>query len=472
MASPFLLLFAYVGPAAMIRSPQPPGVNVSVVKNIALDGDGDENVLSSLSLGDVNGDGKKDWILTNGTVMAKVYDHNGAKLWEVRNDAGRGNADPWHPWATGAWDLDGDGLEEVIHFWQLGGATTAPVHLVVRDGLTGAIRDSYDLDFLPLPTPSGSRHKNRGQLAVAYLQPNVPSILTIEHDNGGEASVFTFNNNTLVHQWTASIPGGGHYIWPYDLDGDGVYEHVFFGKYVYDNNGTRLWTLPGYGPDHVDSLAAADIDPLNPGYEVVTVGFSGSQFYDLDQRVKITDIPQTTITNPQQLQIGEFDPGTPGLEIMIRERSSEPLRRAGYFDLAGTVLAMLAKPPELHMPRGTMDLDGNRAADELITAEGQILGGLGNILVAADWYIGEQTLTPAEQALHKHWRWNPHPIPADVLDDSREEIVAHGRHALVVGKNTVPWSNPPPAYQSNRAYWMSRLNRFRGAVYFDFRSGY
>ena len=435
----------------------------AIYRVIALDGDGHENVRSKLIVADVTGDGRPDWILKNGFRLIKAYDHNGAKLFERRNPEGFTNGTPWHPFVDLAWDLDGDGRAEIIATWH----EPDGHYLQVLDGETGAILRERKLWHGVVP-----KANNQILMAIAFIDGgSSPAILVADglatgRQSQGYDEVRAFDRE-LNQLWIARTPHAGHYMFPYDLDQDGTTDVVFAGKHVLDPHGRLLWTMSGWGVDHVDSLAAGDIDPARPGYEVVAVGQSGTRLYGVEDGAMLWQIDTTAIRDPQHVAIGELDPDAAGLEIIVKQRASEPDRTTYLLDHRGRICHQVSFGPAAYL---NADLDGDRRVDEMIGARGVVTNLALTETSAAGWYEGAQGLSPAERELHSHDVWNPYPIVQDVVGDGREEMIVWGRHALVIG--TPARGTEAPSLRGNQAYEARGVNQAfnRAGIHFDFRA--
>ena len=430
---------------------------------IALDGDGHENVRSKLIVADVTGDDRPDWILKNGFRLIKAYDHDGGKLFERRNPDGFANGTPWHAFVDLAWDLDGDGRAEIIATWH----EPDGHYLQVLDGETGAVLRERKLWHGVAP-----KSNNQILMAIAFIDGGSSPVILIEDglatgsQSQGYDEVRAFDRE-LNEVWIAETPRGGHYVFPYDLDQDGITDVVFAGKHVLDPHGRLLWTMSGWDGDHVDSLAAGDIDPTRAGYEVVAVGRTGTRMYGVEDGAMLWQIDTTAIRDPQHVAIGELDPDAAGLEIIVKQRASEPDRITYLLDHRGQIRHHVNRGPRPYL---NADLDGDRRVDEMIAMEGIVTDLLLTQISDGAWYAGAQSLTSAERQLHPHEMWNPFPFVQDVLGDAREEMIVWGRHALVVG---TPTRGTSAAWlRDDRAYQLRGVNQAfnRSGLYFDFRA--
>ena len=443
-------------------APREDGV-FAIHRTIALDGDGHENVRSKLIVADVTGDGRPDWILKNGFRLIKAYDHDGAKLFEIRDPEGFVNGTPWHPFEDLAWDLDGDGKAEIIAAWHKPDGH----YLQILEGETGAVLRERKLWHSVAP-----QRNDQILMALAFPDTGPDPVILVEdglatgNQSQGYNEVRGFDGE-LNELWVASTPLGGHSVYPYDLDQDGVTDVIFAGKHVLDLHGRLLWTMSGWGRDHVDSLAAGDIDPERSGYEVVAVGRTGTGMYDVEDGALLWRVDTSTIPDPQHVAIGELDPDSAGLEIIVKERPSEPGRESYLLDYRGRIRDQASLGPRPYL---NADLDGARRVDEMIGWEGLITDASLAVISDAAWYADAQDLSPEERQLHAHNVWNPFPFVQDVLGDAREEMIVWGRHALVVG---VPVRGAGAAsLRGERAYQLRGVNQSfsRSGIHFDFRA--
>lgn len=204
------------------------------------------------------------------------------------------------------WDLDGDGIDEVITIWLDHSSGTPVPYVIALDGRTGKEKGG-----IQLPAGGGVSGGNapgyhdirpRGvgnhYCCIAYLDgPSGPPYVCISQGIYKDGAVWAFYwdkaAKKLVHRWTYqhqpahSDPfqpygadgkwlglGWGyqgtsaHELKSYDLDGDGK-EEILFGGTIVKPDGKKLWSLSElYGYGHVDVMVAGDLLPSRPGSEI------------------------------------------------------------------------------------------------------------------------------------------------------------------------------------------------------------
>lgn len=250
-----------------------------------------EYVAQKVTLGDLDGDGRYDYVIkqpdfntdpyqrpgywkkSEDTYKIEAYNADGRRLW--RYDMG---------WAIeeGIWyspyvvyDLDGDGKAEVYAKAGEGDprdadgrVTSGPEYLVKIDGETGKV-----LRRIPWPDRSGYEDYNyycRNMLGVAYLDGKRPHLIVergtytqikVEAYGPDLEPVWKWNSRNEKEKYNSQ---GMHGMHAADVDGDGR-DEVILGSAVLDDNGKGLWTR---GVGHPDGCHVGDIDPARPGLEI------------------------------------------------------------------------------------------------------------------------------------------------------------------------------------------------------------
>jgi rhamnogalacturonan endolyase len=280
-------------------------------KNISL---GDFGVGRNLRFGDLNNDGQidvlvgqmqhfgpKDKFSQLSCLTAITFD--GKILWQ------KGEPDPWKDHLTNdvafqIHDLDGDGRNEVIY--------TMDQTIHVADGETGETN-------LQAPTPVGIPDARFPQKFPRILGD---SLFFADLRGSGRAdhlvlkdryTNFWVINSDLQTLWHGSCTTG-HYPWAMDVDRDGN-EELFVGYSLFDDDGTKLWSLDSEITDHADAVTAVDLHPENPGEVRVLCAASDEGFYIADVQGKI--LKRHRIGHAQNLTVANFRSDLPGLEILI-----------------------------------------------------------------------------------------------------------------------------------------------------------
>ncbi len=398
--------------------------------------------------GDLDGDGQRDWVMTHGTLLARAYDSDGTEVWNVVRGNGVATDRVHEQPSSVVWDMDGDGKAEVLCTLRTPGATT--YDLLIIDGVTGEIRES-----VTIPT-----EKIGGHLSIAYMTDPTqdPYVILKFHSQGGltsetggetDAEAWAFDKN-LNSVWKTPIPRGGHYIWPYDLDGDGMHE-LLAGKFVLDENGAIIGTLD-LGSDHADSLVVADVDPNFPGVEICTVGVAGVSLFRGDTYARIWN--KTETNDPQWAFAAQLTASVVGRELEIKPRQTSPDTNVRVLDAQGNII-MTYQGVNLGGWMA-MDYDGDRSTDEVLVDLGTIRDFDGNTIESNDW------LPPGTYARYR--------LAHDVLGDEREEVVAWTNTTLFIGSNQSPFAaGSIPCLRDDRDYKLRAVNHsFRGTVYFPF----
>lgn len=272
------------------------------------------------STADLDGDGQYEIILkwdpTNshdnahcgytGNTILDAYEMDGTLLWRIDLGVNVRSGAHYSPFL--AYDLDGDGIAEVVcrtasgskdasgEFISDGPADSAnhaadfrndegyilsgPEFLTVYNG-----PDGTELTTIPLQPARGSasdwgdsygNRVDRFLSAVAYLGGENPSVVWCRGIyEKVELAAFDLVEGELVSRWHfKSTEGyanwgsmGSHNLSIADVDGDNK-DEIIYGHCAIDDDGTGLWTLrPETGPMTGDAMHLADIIPERPGLE-------------------------------------------------------------------------------------------------------------------------------------------------------------------------------------------------------------
>jgi len=260
-----------------------------------LDGDGEIDAL----IGQVLHHGPKDRNSELSCLTAMNLE--GKVLWQI------GRPDPWKAHLTNdvgfqIHDLDGDGENEVVY--------CKDQRIVVADGATG--RTEYDA---PTPkTPPGDHGAHN-------IFPHIlgDSLYFCDFRGTGHASDIVFKdryrlfwalNDKLEVMWTGKCVTG-HYPYAYDIDGDGK-DELSIGYSMFDDDGTKLWSLDDVVQDHADGVAIVRFKPGADLRLLCAASDEGIFFTDM----KGTILKHHYLGHVQNPAVANFRDDLPGLEAV------------------------------------------------------------------------------------------------------------------------------------------------------------
>lgn len=223
----------------------------------------------AVKFGDLDGDGKMDFLALTRDYSAFAYNHAGENLWSwqapVDGSELRGQFE-----APGlVWDADRDGAAEAFH-WRL---IDGQEYIVAADGKTGEIKKKTQW-----PTVNTQHVYNNFRLAAADLQgTGYPSNVIAFTDMGDSINIAAYDSELkMLWKWGRPLKKDhmGHYVYTRDIDHDGK-EEILAGFIMLDDDGAERWDLSELfydHHDHADSYTFADLD--NDGNEEAIGVFS------------------------------------------------------------------------------------------------------------------------------------------------------------------------------------------------------
>ena len=327
--------------------------------------------VEKIGIGDLDGDGRYDFVLKHPTGSVLLYDDytkwkrspdtykidaftaDGKHLW--RRDLGWGIEH--RNWLSPiiVHDLDGDGRAEVVAKVaegdprnERGRVVNGPEWFVVCDGLTGK-----EIARAAWPSRTGFDCFNfvsRNQLAVAYLDGRTPCLIVLRGTYGlMKVATYELVGNQLRPLWkfcNANAPvkywgQGAHFTQCVDVDRDGR-DEVALGSMVLDDTGVPLWST---GKGHPDGLFIGDIDPSHPGLEqynyVETPSTTGGMILvDAATGETLWEL-QTPTSHVHGGLCADLDPAAPGLECFGVDKKAID----GKEQIVGTWLKTAAGEP-------------------------------------------------------------------------------------------------------------------------------
>jgi hypothetical protein len=293
-----------------------------------------------VKFGDLNGDGKMDFIVLTPNYSCYAYDNDGHELWHY-DAPEEGTVQRSEFEAPGViWDFDHRGRADVAHYRQVDGKE----YLAIADGMTGEIRHQ-----VPWPTQPMPHVYNNFRLAVAKLHAGYADDLICYSDSGGEVAINAYGPD-LSLLWSYSHPRlkdyHGHYIYPVDINHDGI-DEVYVSHVMLDAHGKEVWNNYDLFPDNHDHVDSARFVDLNgDGKLELVTGQSdvGTVLYEADTGKLLW---QRFSNHTQKIEAGNYLASGPQPQIVANSRyyvDATGARSLGaqvrYFDTAGHRLAV------------------------------------------------------------------------------------------------------------------------------------
>jgi len=211
---------------------------------------------SIVKFGDVDGDGKPDFLLIGTDYSAYMYNNAGAELWrwQAPTEGARLRGEFEAPGSI--WDFDQDGYAEVIHWRIIDGQEW----LVMADGRTGRVKRKVLWPTTPLP-----HVYNNFRTAIAHFHPGYADSLLVFTDSGGSINITAFDrefHQIWQHKELRKKDYFGHYIYPVDLNGDGI-DEVVVSHLCLDAKGKVIWQNDRMFDDNHDHMDAMEFFDIN-----------------------------------------------------------------------------------------------------------------------------------------------------------------------------------------------------------------
>ncbi len=456
------------------------------------------------SVGDLDGDGTNELVVhqvsrgrdnsfagITGTPILDAYKLDGSFLWRI--DLGKNIREGEHYTQFMVYDLDGDGRAEVAcktadgtvdgkgkiigdasKDWRNkdegssrhGRILEGPEFLTIFDGMTGAALKS--VEFIPGRDPidgwggKGGNGENdsygnrcdRFLACIAYLDGVNPSLVMSRGVYGRTVlAAWDWRGGELKSRWVfdsgisrppfrdvSPFSGmGGHNLAVADVDEDGKDEIVYQAMTV-DDDGKGLYST---GRRHGDSVQVGDFDPERPGMEL----------YLVTENEEETVRWQTPGAGMHDARTGKLLwSHSPGVDISKGVVADIDPRHTGAEVWGG--------PGGLRTAKGVEIGPKPRLADWVIWWDGDLLREIygSHAIFKWDWEKGrEKQIFSARPPTGRRGMGGPPNLAADLLGDWREEILlpSPDGKSLRLHTTTIPTPHRMPCLMQDRKYRLS-----------------
>lgn len=375
-----------------------------------------------IRVGDLDGDGKPELVVFRSEDLGMkpcfigAFEMDGSPMWHV----GEAGEQPARPGSVALYDFDGDGRDEVLHFWHDPGVENskdnmADVVVQLRDGSTGELIREARPDLFAECTGEGANWVHQRLLIANLRGGERPQEFVVKL--GERLIAMDDSLRVLWHYripWnqyskcSAYIPAVG------DIDGDGR-DEITGGYYLLDDNGAVMWAAQ-LGRN-MDSVA---IVPWDNGIPRV-IASGGGYVLDMSGNA-LVHLGEELVPHGQEVRTGDFRPDIPGTEKVIRWNGHR--NDAMVVSQEGEVLVRfkLNDSPN-HTGLEAVYWHGWGAAP-LIYNGGMLWNGQGQPEAAFPGLSSE----PVGE-FRRGWY---HCIPLDVLGDDAEEVLLYNPWEKVV----------------------------------------
>ena len=205
------------------------------------------------------------------------------------------------------YDIDGDGVDEVICSWDF--------KLMILDGRTGEVRKS-----IPTPlneaVPETVTGLEFGKYAFKRLNVDAIRIVNVSGNSRPSEilikdrySRYWIYDKNLNYEWQFSKYNTGHFPFSYDFNGDGR-DEIFSCYNMVDSHGNLMWSLP-IDIDHTDEIIVGTFGPGQDERLAMVSGWEGFMIVDKDGKIIVRDING----HAQRISSANYCPEREGFEI-------------------------------------------------------------------------------------------------------------------------------------------------------------
>ncbi len=185
----------------------------------------DDHTYYFVQVGDLDNDGRPDYLISRGTVQQEAHDADGRLLWKY-DDPKASLKDVRADSDVRIYDIDNDGKGEAILARRVDGV----VCLCIVDGKTGEIKRK-------IPYPGIDKRKDRSSINIANVTGKARASEILVSWDYSYIGAFDAQLN-LIWESDQCL---GHTPKPADIDGDGKDEVMCSGNLL-DHNGKLIWS--------------------------------------------------------------------------------------------------------------------------------------------------------------------------------------------------------------------------------------
>ena len=275
---------------------------------------GEFGVGRNIRFGDLNGDGSTDVLLGQVThhgpkdrnselscLTAMTLD--GHILWQI------GEPDPWKTMVSNdvafqIHDIDQDGKNEVIY--------CKDQELIIAEGATGKV-----IKKIPTPLTPGGKPLSSGHNKFKHILGDCIYFLDLK-GKGYDSDFILKDRYTSLWAYDAKLNllwsgecRTGHFPFAYDTDQDNK-DELLAGYTLFDDDGTKLWSLDNELNDHADGVAITSFAQNEPARILCAASDEGLFYADLNGNI----LKHHYIGHVQNPAIANFRDDLPGLETV------------------------------------------------------------------------------------------------------------------------------------------------------------